>query len=70
MEPLRIGVAGLGIVGVGVLKLLAQNGAALAQRCGRPIEVRAVCARDRSKHRGVPLDGAEWFPDPVSLAAS
>jgi homoserine dehydrogenase len=70
MEPLRIGVAGLGIVGVGVLKLLAQNGAALAQRCGRPIEVRAVCARDRTKHRRVPLDGAEWFADPVSLAAS
>jgi homoserine dehydrogenase len=70
MEPLRIGVAGLGIVGAGVLKLLAQNGAALAQRCGRPIEVRAVCARDRAKDRGVPLDRAEWFPDPVSLAAS
>jgi homoserine dehydrogenase len=70
MEPLRIGVAGLGIVGVGVLKLLAQNGAALAQRCGRPIEVRAVCARDRAKHRGVSLDGAEWFTDPVSLATS
>jgi homoserine dehydrogenase len=70
MEPLRIGVAGLGIVGAGVLKLLSENGAALTQRCGRPIEVRAVSARDRTKDRGVSLDGLEWFSDPVNLAES
>jgi homoserine dehydrogenase len=70
MEPLKIGVAGLGTVGAGVLKLLAANAAALKERCGRAIEVRAVCARDRSRDRGVPLTGMEWFNDPVSLAES
>jgi homoserine dehydrogenase len=70
MEPLRIGVAGLGTVGAGVLKLLTENGPALAQRCGRPLLVRAICARERGKDRGVDLSGLEWFSDPASLAAS
>jgi len=70
MEPLRIGLAGLGTVGSGVLQVLTQNGALLEQRCGRPVTVTAVCARDRSKDRGVDLSGLEWFDDAVSLAES
>jgi homoserine dehydrogenase len=70
MEPLKIGLAGLGTVGAGVLKLLAGNGALLEQRSGRGIAVTAVCARDRSKDRGVDLTGLEWFDDPVELARS
>ncbi len=70
MEPLKIGLAGLGTVGAGVLKLLAGNGALLEQRSGRGIAVTAVCARDRTKDRGVDLSGLEWFDDPVELARS
>jgi len=51
MEPLRIGLAGLGTVGAGVLRLLNENGAALKQRCGRAIEVTAVSAQNRGKER-------------------
>jgi homoserine dehydrogenase len=67
-KPLRIGVAGLGTVGSGLLTLLHENGAAVAQKCGRAIEVAGVCARDRSKPRPVPLESAIWFDDPVALA--
>jgi homoserine dehydrogenase len=70
MEPLRIGLAGLGTVGAGVLRLLNENGAALKQRCGRAVEVTAVSARSRGKDRGIDIYGLEWFDDPSELAAS
>jgi len=69
MTPLRIGVAGLGTVGAGLLTLLAQNGEIVAARAGRPVRVTAVSARDRGRDRGVPLDGLRWHDDPVALAA-
>ena len=67
-RPFRIGVAGLGVVGAGVLKLLRENRELLAARCGRPLEVAAVSARDRSRDRGVPLDDMAWFDDALALA--
>lgn len=68
-KPLKIAVAGLGTVGAGLLKLLAENGQLLEKRCGRPLVVTAVSARDRSKDRGVPLQNLQWFSDPAELAA-
>ena len=66
--PLKVAIAGLGTVGAGVLKLLARNGALVARRCGRPIEVVAVSARSRGKDRGVDLTKLAWFDDPVAMA--
>ncbi len=34
-KPLRIGIAGLGTVGGGTLKILSEHGDMLASRCGR-----------------------------------
>ena len=68
-EPLKIGVAGLGIVGAGVLKLINKRSDMLASRCGRAITVTAVSAQDRSKDRGVSLADMQWHDDPVALAA-
>lgn len=70
MEPLKIGLAGLGTVGCGVMELLSKNGERLAERCGRPIQVQAVCARDKTKDRGLDLSGLTWFDDPAALAES
>jgi len=66
--PLRIGVAGLGTVGAGVLRLLDANGDLIAERAGRRVVVTAVSARDRRRDRGVNLSGVRWFDDAVSLA--
>ncbi|TSD84065.1 homoserine dehydrogenase [Mycobacterium sp. KBS0706] len=66
---LRIGIAGLGTVGGGVLRLLQAHADLLAQRSGRRIVVAAVSARDRHRDRGVPLDGVRWYDDAVALAA-
>ena len=65
---LKIGVAGLGTVGGGLCRLIEENGALLAERCGRPFVVSAVSARDRRKDRGLRLDGARWFEDPAARA--
>ena len=68
--PLRIGIAGLGTVGGGVLGVLARNGRDIARKCGRAIQVAGVTARDRSKARNLPLNGALWFDDVRALAES
>jgi homoserine dehydrogenase len=68
-RPLSVGLAGLGTVGAGLLKLLRDNAAVVAARAGRPIAVTAVAARDRTRDRGVPLSGLRWFDDPLALAA-
>ena len=68
-QPLKLGVAGLGTVGTGLLRLLQTHGARLADTIGLELVVAAVCARARAKDRGVSLDGIMWFDDPVKLAA-
>jgi homoserine dehydrogenase len=65
---LRIGLAGLGTVGAGVLRLLRDNADIIAARAGRPVVVTAVSARDRTRDRGVSLEGLRWLEDPVALA--
>lgn len=67
-EPLRLGIAGLGTVGIGVLRIIRQHSALLGARTGREIVISAVSARDRSKDRGLPLDRYAWEDDPVALA--
>jgi homoserine dehydrogenase len=65
---LRIGIAGLGTVGGGVVKILAAQAELIAARAGQPIIVTAVSARDRSRDRGISLAGMAWHDDPVALA--
>ncbi len=68
-RPLSVGVAGLGTVGAGVLRLLRDNAELVMARAGRPVAVTAVSARDRTRDRGVPTSGLRWYDDPVALAA-
>jgi homoserine dehydrogenase len=68
IAPLRIALAGLGTVGGGVIRLIETNGALIARRAGRPLEIVAVCARDRSKDRGVDLARYPWEDDMTLLA--
>lgn len=67
--PLAVGIAGLGTVGAGVARLLAENAAIIAARAGRPIVVRSVSARERGRDRGIDLAGVTWHEDAVALAA-
>jgi len=65
---MKIGVAGLGTVGAGVVELLLRNQAIVAARAGREVIVVAVSARDRAKDRGLSLDGIRWYDDALELA--
>lgn len=67
-EPFRIGIAGLGTVGTGVVKALQTNAALITARAARPIQIVAVSARNRQKDRGVDLSGYTWVEDPQQLA--
>ncbi|HEX5498613.1 MAG TPA: hypothetical protein VFX03_05265, partial [Thermomicrobiales bacterium] len=69
-EALRVGIAGLGTVGASVVRVLAEKSDELTRQCGRTIAVTAVSARDRSRDRGISLEGVEWFDDPSALAKS
>ncbi len=68
-EALRIAVAGLGTVGAGTLQLIREHSDLISARCGRPIMVSAVSARDRRKNRPIDLSGVRWFEDPIAMAA-
>ncbi|MEW9918987.1 homoserine dehydrogenase [Marimonas sp. MJW-29] len=67
-DPLRLGIAGLGTVGVGVVRIIRQQAVLLEARTGRKITISAVSARSRGKDRGVSLKDYAWEDDPVALA--
>ncbi|PYD73088.1 homoserine dehydrogenase [Novacetimonas hansenii] len=67
--PLRIGIAGLGTVGAGVVKMLRDNAALITARAGRRLIVTAVSARDRTRDRGVDLSDVAWCENAADLAA-
>ncbi len=66
--PLRLGLAGLGTVGIGVVQILQRHGDLIAARAGRRIELVAVSARNRAKPRDADLSAYAWENDPVALA--
>ena len=69
-ETLRIGVAGLGTVGSSLLQIIKENSNKANNQASPGLTVSSVCARDRSKDRGIQLEGLEWIDDPVKLAQS
>ncbi|HEY8596705.1 MAG TPA: homoserine dehydrogenase [Devosiaceae bacterium] len=70
LRPLRVGVAGLGVVGAALVGILQRDGEMLSRKLGRKLSVTAVSARSRSRDRGIDISGLEWFDDPVALARS
>ena len=68
--PLRIGIAGLGTVGIGTLEVLSAHAEMFASRVSRPLTVTAVAARDWVRDRGVDLRGYACFDNAVDMAYS
>jgi homoserine dehydrogenase len=64
----RLGIAGLGTVGAGLLNLVAER-PSFAPAGGRTF-VTGVSARSRSRPRPYDISNLPWFDDPVALAAS
>ena len=68
-DAVKIAIAGLGTVGAGTVRLLAEQADLLRRRCGRVLSVTAVSARDRNRDRGVDISQFQWFDDPAHMAA-
>jgi len=68
--PVRIGLAGLGTVGSGLVTILERNADWIARRLGRAVVVKKILVRDLSKPRAVILGpGTELTTDPEALIA-
>lgn len=67
-DCLRLGIAGLGTVGIGVVRIVQQHGDLIAARAGKRIEITAVSARDRGRNRDADLSAYAWEDDPAALA--
>ena len=67
-KPLRLGIAGLGTVGVGVIKIIQNKLSLLEARTGKQILISAVTAKSKTKDRGIDLSPYQWETDPASLA--
>ncbi|MES1202479.1 MAG: homoserine dehydrogenase [Pseudomonadota bacterium] len=65
-KKLRVGIAGLGTVGGGVLKLFADE----QSRLNREMELTAISARNRTRKRDVDISRYQWFDDPIELASN
>ena len=64
-DSIRVGLLGLGVVGGGVARTLREKAATIAQRVGRPVEVRGVLVRDPSRHADA--DGLVLTTDPSAV---
>lgn len=69
-HPLRLGIAGLGTVGVALINVINKNADMMRERCGREIIITAVNARDKSRDRGVDLSSYTWFDNATDMASS
>lgn len=65
---LKVAVAGLGNVGVGVVKILEQHRELIAERAGQEIQISAVSARSKNKDRGIDLSPYQWVENAVDMA--
>lgn len=68
-DVLKLGIAGLGTVGTGVIKIIQNHADLLTIRSGRSITISAVSAQSRHKDRTVDISEYAWEDDPVTLAA-
>ena len=67
-KPLNLGIAGLGTVGIGVLRLLQNNEKTITNRAARPIRIYAISAKNRQKNRNMDLSNLKWHENPLNLA--
>ena len=69
-ETLRIGIAGLGTVGMGTCHIIQEHASLLAKRCRKNLTITSVSSRNRTADRGMDLSAYHWYDDARELAKS
>ena len=64
IAPLRIGMLGLGTVGIGTYTVLQRNAEVIAARTGRRMEITMVAVRNLARAAGLVNDDVELVDDP------
>jgi homoserine dehydrogenase len=67
-DGLKLGLAGIGTVGCGLLRLIESRQDVLETRAGRAVKVVAVSARNKRKKRDVDLSNFRFVSNAVALA--
>ena len=67
MEPVKIGILGLGTVGSGTINVLTRNADEILRRAGRAIHVVHAAARDITRKRSCPTEGMRLTTDPYEV---
>ncbi|MGI8740063.1 MAG: homoserine dehydrogenase [Gammaproteobacteria bacterium] len=67
MEPVKIGIIGLGTVGCGTVAVLARNAHEITRRAGREIQIVRAAARRRERPRDCDIRGIPLTTDPFEI---
>ena len=67
MQPVNVGLLGLGTVGAGCVKLLAENGPEIRRRAGRAARVTHAAVRDVNKARECDTGDIRITDDPMAV---
>ena len=70
MQPIRVGILGLGTVGGGTVNVLQRNAEEIARRVGRSIEVSMASVRDLTRERNCDCSQLTLTTDPFEIVAS
>ncbi|MGH8551999.1 MAG: homoserine dehydrogenase, partial [Methylococcales bacterium] len=70
MNPVKIGLLGLGTVGGGTVNVLRRNAHEITRRAGRDIQITKASARDFSRERIFDTHGIELIADPFEIVRS
>ena len=67
MNPVKVGLLGLGVVGQGTANVLLRNSQEISRRAGNDIRVTAAAIRNLEKARALGLEGISLTTDPESI---
>jgi len=67
VEPVKIGILGLGTVGSGTVNVLARNADEIQRRAGRAIRIVHAAARDPKRKRNCPIEGIRLTTKPEEV---
>lgn len=69
LGPVKVGLLGLGTVGLGTLKVLERNQKEISRRAGRNIVVSCASVKDPLKDRGYSIEHIKVYDDPFELVS-